>query len=161
MLKAGSLKALPSTGVDVNVNQPAGKPVIEALRAALKGKVIGVPLSTSQQQFIEDNFKRDVEVRSYKSSEAANLDLMAGRIDAQFDNIVYLSAAAALPANADMAIAGPKLVGGQMATDVCIGIRKNEPDLQALLDKAIGSMINDGTVRRLAVQWFTLDLSPK
>ena len=157
--KPGPLASLPDTGQHMSVDDPAFRAVLEALRTALKGKVIGVPISTSQQQFIEDNFQGDVQVRTYKSSKENDLDLLAGRIDAEFNNNVYLTGA--VSDNADMAMAGPLLVGGVMATDVCLGIRKNEPELKAMLDQAIQSAAADGTIRALSVRWFKTDVSPR
>jgi lysine-arginine-ornithine-binding protein len=160
--KSAALASFPDTGVALSVNDSTkAQPVIDAMRKALHGKVVGVPVSTSQQQFIEGTFKGDVSVRTYKSSPEATLDLAAGRIDAQFDNIVYLKSAVAKPGNEDLAIVGPMLTGGVMATDVCFGIRKNEPELKAMLDKAIQSMAADGTLRQLSEKWFHFDISPK
>ncbi len=162
VLKSGPLANLPDTGQKLSVNDTAtAAPVIDAMRKALGGKTVGVPVSTSQQQFIEGTFKGDVSLRTYKSSIDATLDLSAGRIDAQFDNIVYLRSTLAKEGAAKFAIAGPMLTGGVMATDVCFGIRKNEPELQAMLDKAIRSMAQDGTLRRLSMKWFHFDVSPK
>ena len=161
VLKSGPLARLPNTGEALSVDEPAGRSAVEALKTALKGKTVGVALSTSQQQFVEEAFKGAVEVRTYKTSEQHTLDLLAGRVDAVFDNIVYLRDAVERPGNGDVALAGPLVKGGIMATDTCIGVRKGEADLKAQLDKAIGAAVADGTVRTLAMKWFKLDVSPK
>ena len=93
-------------------DQASWQPVFEQIKTALKGKTIGVPLSTSQQQFIEETFKDTVTVKTYKSSEQHTLDLLAGRVDAVFDNIVYLRDAVSKPGNEDLVMAGPLLTGG-------------------------------------------------
>src|SRR5579875_3304409 len=46
VVKKGPLANLPDTGQHMSVDDPAFKPVLEALRAALKGKVVGAPVST-------------------------------------------------------------------------------------------------------------------
>ncbi len=161
VVKSGPLAKLPDTGEALSTNDTAkAAPVLSAIGKALHGMTVGVPVSTSQQQFIEGTFKGDVSVRTYKSSPDATLDLVAGRIDAQFDNNVYLRSAITKPGNQGLAIAGPMFTGGVMATDVCFGIRKNEPELKAMLDKAIRSMTADGTLRRLSMKWFHFDISP-
>ena len=161
VLKSGPLANLPNNGQQLSVNDPDGKAALEALKAALKGKTVGVALSTSQQQFVEEAFKGVVEVRTYKTSEQHTLDLTAGRIDAVFDNIVYLRDAVERPGNQDVTMAGPFMKGSVMATDTCIGVRKGDPELRAKLDEAIRSAIADGTVKTLAMKWFKADVSPK
>ncbi|EIM26365.1 transporter substrate-binding domain-containing protein [Microvirga lotononidis] len=158
--KSGPLANLPGTGTNVSVNDGSSKEVLDAIRAKLKGKTVGVALSTSQQQFMEENFKNDAEVKTYKSSEQAQLDLGAGRIDAQFDNIVFVTSMVE-KSNGNLVASGPMLTGGIMATNVCIGIRKNEPELKEILDKAIQSAAADGTLRTLSTKWFKTDVSPK
>ncbi|AMX97577.1 transporter substrate-binding domain-containing protein [Mesorhizobium ciceri] len=63
--------------------------------------------------------------------------------------------------NGALVTSGPLLVGGIMATNVCLGIRKNEPELQALLNKALAEMVADGTLAATSQEWFGVDLSPK
>ena len=161
VLKSGPLANLPNNGQQLSVNDPDGKAALEGLKAALKGKTVGVALSTSQQQFVEEAFKGVVEVRTYKTSEQHTLDLTAGRIDAVFDNIVYLRDAVERPGNQDVTMAGPLMKGSVMATDTCIGVRKGDPELRAKLDDAIRSAVADGTVKTLAMKWFKADVSPK
>jgi lysine-arginine-ornithine-binding protein len=162
VLKSSPLAKLPKTGDAMSTNDKAvWQPVFEQIQTALKGKTIGVPLSTSQQQFIEETFKGDVTVKTYKSSEQHTLDLLAGRVDAVFDNIVYLRDAVTRPGNEEVVMAGPLLVGGIMATDTCLGIRKGDDDLKAQLDPALTSMIADGTMKTLSEKWFKFDVSPK
>jgi lysine-arginine-ornithine-binding protein len=159
--KSGPLAAMPKTGEAVNVNDDSAKPVLEQIGTLLKGKVVGAPLSTSQEQFITQTFKDDVEVKSYKSSELTDLDLANGRIDAEFNNIVYLNSAVGKSGNEDFAIVGPLFTGGIMATDVCLGVRKGETDLQGILSTAIKQATADGTLKQLALKWFKIDVSPK
>jgi octopine/nopaline transport system substrate-binding protein len=159
--KSSPLASMPKTGELLNVNDASSGEVIEQLRTLLKGKIVGAPLSTSQEQFITQTFKDDVEVKTYKSSELTDLDLSAGRIDAEFNNIVYLQSAVTKSGNEDFAIVGPLFTGGIMATDVSFGIRKGETDLQGILNKAIKEATADGTLKTLAVKWFKIDVSPK
>jgi lysine-arginine-ornithine-binding protein len=159
--KSGPLASLAHSNEHVSVNDASSKPIIEELRKALSGKTVGAPLSTSQQQFIEETFKGDVDVRTYKSSESVDLDLVAGRIDAEFNNIVYLTSAVGKPGNEDLVVVGPLLTGGVMATNVCLGMRKGDSELQAILDKAIKEATADGTLSKLSMKWFKIDVSPK
>lgn len=158
--KDGPLANLPHTGEHISVDDPGSKAVLDEIRTKLKGKSVGVALSTSQQQYMEENFKNDADLRTYKSSEQGQLDLDAGRIDAQFDNVVFVSSMAE-KSKGNLVASGPLLTGGIMATNVCIGIRKNEPELKEMLSKAIRSAAADGTLRTLSLKWFKTDVSPK
>jgi ABC-type amino acid transport substrate-binding protein len=162
VLKTSALAKLPKTGEVMSTNEaPAWQPVLTEIQSALKGKTVGVALSTSQQQFIEETFKNTVTVKTYKTSEQHTLDLLAGRVDAVFDNIVYLRDAVGRPGNEEMVMAGPLLTGGIMATDTAMGLRKGENELKAKLDPAIQSMIADGTMKTLSEKWFKFDVTPR
>lgn len=155
----GPLANLPHTGESLSTDTKEGKKAIADLKIALKGKTMGASLSTSQLQFVEENFGDSAQVRAYKGSEQAKLDLQSGRVDGQYDNVVFARDRAE-KSNGVLKIAGPLLVGGIQATNVCIGLRKNEPELKAKLDKAIGEMQVDGTLSAMSRKWFSLDLSP-
>ncbi|MDH7787368.1 octopine/nopaline transport system substrate-binding protein [Ochrobactrum sp. 19YEA23] len=156
----GPLANLPHTGESLSTDTEEGKKAIADLKEALKGKTIGASLSTSQLQFVEQNFGDAVQVRTYKGSEQVKLDLESGRVDGQYDNVVFARDRAE-KSNGRLKITGPLLVGGIQATNVCIGLRKEEPELKAKLDKALAEMRADGTLAKMSEKWFSMDLSPK
>lgn len=156
----GPLVNLPHAGEHLSVDTDEGKQALKDLKEALKGMTLGASLSTSQLQFVEESFKDEATVRSYKGSEQSQLDLKGGRLDGQFDNVVFV-VDRAKKSNGALKVAGPLLTGGIMATNVCIGIRKNEPELQAILNKAIDSMRDDGTLKQMSEKWFGADVSPR
>ncbi|GAA5541796.1 ABC transporter substrate-binding protein [Ochrobactrum soli] len=156
----GPLANLPHTGESLSTDTDEGKKAIADLKEALKGKTIGASLSTSQLQFVEQNFGDGVQVRTYKGSEQVKLDLESGRVDGQYDNVVFARDRAE-KSNGRLKITGPLLVGGIQATNVCIGLRKEEPELKAKLDNALGEMRADGTLAKMSEKWFSMNLSPK
>ena len=156
----GPLSKLPRSGENLNTDTEDGKKAIVEIREALKGMTVGAALSSSQLQFTKETFGDVADVRTYKSSEQVQLDLKGGRLDAQFDNVVFAREKAA-KSEGKLMTSGPLLVGGIMATNVCLGIRKNEPDLKAVLNKAIGEMRVDGTLAKISEKWFQIDLSPR
>lgn len=161
ILKTGSVPQLPMTGERLNLNDKTkADPVMADIRRILKGKIIGVVQSTSQEQLIRAYFGDDVEVRTYKSSPERDIDLRVGRIDLGFDSGVYMNSILGQPGNDDLAMTGPLIKGAMLATEVALGLRKGEPELKAIFDKAIREAIEDGTIRRLSLQWSKLDLSP-
>ena len=157
---AGPLANLPHSGEHFSVDTDEGKKVVAELKEALKGVTIGAALSTSQLKFSQDTFGDVATVQAYKGSEQAKLDLQSGRVDAQYDNIVFANDRAE-KSNGELKVSGPLLVGGIQAPNVCIGLRKDEPELKEKLNKALGEMRADGTLAKMSEQWFKMDLSPK
>jgi octopine/nopaline transport system substrate-binding protein len=157
---ADPLANLPHKGENFSVDTDEGKKVVGELKEALKGKTIGAALSTSQLKFSQQTFGDVATVQAYKGSEQATLDLQSGRVDAQYDNIVFARDHAE-KSNGALTTAGPLLVGGIQAPNTCIGLRKDEPELKEKLNKALGEMRADGTLSRISEQWFKIDLSPK
>lgn len=156
----GPLKKLPHTGEHLNTDTEQGRKAIAEIKEVLKGMTLGASLSTSQLKFVEQNFGDVVEIKTYKSSEQVQLDIEGGRLDGQFDNVVFARDRAETSKGA-LTTSGPLLVGGVQATNVCLGLRKGEPELQTILNKALGEMAADGTLAELSTKWFKLDLSPK
>jgi ABC-type amino acid transport substrate-binding protein len=156
----GPLAKLPHTGENLSADTEEGQKAVAEVKEALKGMTVGASLSTSQLKFVEQTFGDDVEIKTYKSSEQVQLDIEGGRIDAQFDNVVFARDRAEA-SKGTLMVSGPLLVGGIQATNTCLGIRKDEPELQSILNKALDEMAADGTLAKLSVKWFKVDLSPK
>lgn len=156
----GSLANLPHTGESYSVDTDEGKKALADVKEAVKGKVIGAAVSTSQLDFVEQNFGDVAETKPYQGSENAKLDLENGRLDAQYDNIVFVRDRSEVSKGA-LKMSGPLLVGGIQATNTCLGIRKDEPELKAMLNKALEEMKADGTLSKISLKWFKTDLSPK
>lgn len=157
---SGDLTALPHSGESFSVDNEDGKKALANVKAALKGKTIGAAVATSQLDFIEKNFAGDAETKPYQGSENAKLDLEYGRIDALYDNVVFARDRSE-NSKGELKMSGPLFVGGIQATNTCLGIRKEDSELKALLNKALGEMRADGTLSKLSIKWFKTDLSPK
>ena len=58
-------------------------------------------------------------------------------------------------------LAGAEFRGGEtLGQGTGVGIRKNEPELKAMLDRAIAAEIADGSLGKLQAKWFKLDMMP-
>ncbi len=159
--KTGPLANLPGTGKSIRLNDTmSGKGDIEPLRAALKGKTIGIQAATVYAKFIYDNFKDIATIREYKTSADHDLDLTTGRLDVAFDDATYFKSAFAKPENADLAFTGPEIAGPVWGEGEGLGLRKQDADLKALFDTAITAALADGTVKKLADKWFKIDVTP-
>jgi octopine/nopaline transport system substrate-binding protein len=156
------LGKLPGTGdvYNLTTNEEAAKTNIERMRPLLEGKVIGVQGSSTNSAFVDKYFKDMVQVREYKTTEEAELDLLASRIDAIVQSNTSLAATKQNKAFDDYTIVGPTFLGGPFGRGVGVGLRKDDAALKELFDKAIQEAVADGTVRRLAEKWFDIDLTP-
>lgn len=161
-LKDGPLATLAGTGSTVVLTGDAqhDKPALDGLRAALKGKNIGIQTSTAFTKFVEDNFGDVATITEYKTANEHDLDLTGGRIDAAFDDVTYILAALSKTENAQMMIVGPQIAGPIWGEGEAAGFRKDDPDLRAMFDKALASAISDGTARDLSIKWFKIDITP-
>ncbi len=158
-------KILPETTGDHAIikltNDPATiNPAIAGLRAALKGKTIGIASGTVYTPFIDQYFKDIATVREYNASADAILDLQAGRIDAVFDDVTFFTSIMARPENKDLGFDGPKIAGPIWGQGEALGIRKSDQDLKAKFDVAIKTALADGTVKKLSEKWFKTDVTP-
>jgi octopine/nopaline transport system substrate-binding protein len=151
---------LPMTGVPVQMDDAAAaKVALEPVRQALKGKVLGVQVSTIQSDVANTYFK-DVlsEIRTYKTTQEEDLDMQAGRIDAILGSEATLVASLADPAE-NAVLAGPLLRGGPTGIGSGVGLRKDDPELKAMFDKAIADLKANGTAKTLSEKWFKVDIS--
>jgi octopine/nopaline transport system substrate-binding protein len=81
--KGSPLAKMPGTGQTYNLasQRTESEKAIEATKPLLKGKTIGVQVSTTHPVFAEKYLKGTAEIREYKTTEAHDLDLLSGRIE--------------------------------------------------------------------------------
>lgn len=127
--------------------------------ASLAGKKLGVQRATAYETFAKEKWP-GVEVVVYDSSESADLDMTAGRLDARFDDFIVLSSGIM---KSDMAaefervgnIWGEKAFGSKGEG---IGVRKGEDALREAVNKAILDMRADGTYKAINDKYFDFDI---
>ena len=159
----GTSANLPGTGSKVTLGaEYTGKrvPSLDTLRAALKGKTIGIQLATAFSDFIDKNFRDVATIREYKTAPEHDLDLAAGRIDLAFDDVTYFASALGKPDNKDLVFTGPQIAGAIWGPGEAFGMRQSDKELIAMFDTAIKAAIADGTVSRLSTKWFKVDVTP-
>jgi octopine/nopaline transport system substrate-binding protein len=161
VLKDGDLASY-QTDLDLaNLDEvdSAEQAAIDALKEALAGKTVGVQVATTHANFLEQYLGDAVEIRNYDTQENLDLDLEAGRVDAALASASYWYPLMQTEKGADFALIGPGLDGGPFGKGVGAGIRQEDTDLVALFNKAIGEAKADGTINRLAQQWFGYDVA--
>jgi octopine/nopaline transport system substrate-binding protein len=132
---------------------------IDSLKEALAGKTIGVQVATTHANFLDQYLGDAVEIRNYDTQENLDLDLQAGRVDAALASVSYWYPLMQTEKGEDFALIGPGLDGGPFGEGVGAGIRQEDTDLVEMFNKAIAEAAADGTINRLAQQWFGYDVA--
>jgi octopine/nopaline transport system substrate-binding protein len=144
---------------DLDEIDDAEQAAIDSLKEALAGKTVGVQVATTHANFLDQHMSDAVEIRSYDTQENLDLDLQAGRVDAALASASYWVPLMETEKGADFALIGPGLNGGPFGAGVGAGIRQEDTDLVEMFNKAIADATADGTINRLAQQWFGFDVT--
>lgn len=156
---SGLAQALPwHDKFDLRDKASGSKDIVEKLDLALKGKVLGIQGSTTAGKFVDEYLKDVVTVRSYKTQDEANLDLLAGRIDLTMANITVLSEALKKPDMAEAELVGPTFL---LASGTSVAFRKSDTALKEKFNAAIHEVNADGFNKALTEKWFGVDISVK
>ena len=132
------------------------QPLVRVLKQGLEEEGFAVDVAYDgdgtmiNSQFLDKYFKDAVTIKEYKTTEEHDLDLANGRLDAIFVSILALNATIEKPDFKNLQVAGPSFGGGLLGSGVGVGLRKADPELKAMFDKAIGDMIADGSLKALA-----------
>jgi octopine/nopaline transport system substrate-binding protein len=109
--KDSPLANAAGTGATIKMTPgQTGVKEVDALKAAFKGKTIGIQAATVYAKFVYDNFGDIAQIREYKTGAERDLDLQSGRIDLGFDDAVYFSSAFEA-AKDTLAFTGPEIAG--------------------------------------------------
>lgn len=156
------LSKLPEKGALLNLdkNSKTLEDVIATLKPLLKGKVIGVQGSTTNTTLLDDYFSGTTDIREYKTTQAHDLDLSSGRVDAVFATVTVAKSALEKPALEGFTTAGPIFSGGILGPGVAAAMRKDDNSLRTSYNIALKALISDGTLSKLTVKWFGADLAP-
>lgn len=125
---------------------------------ALKGKSIGVQRGSIQAGYLSHAYSAS-DLRFYDTPQAAELDLVAGRVDYIFGNMVtYHVGFMKTPQAKDFAFVGPDLKGGLLGEGNGIAVRKDDPQTLAKVNAALAAIRADGTYDRITAKYFPFKL---
>ncbi len=122
----------------------------------LAGKIIGVQSSTTHANYAQQTYT-DSDVKLYPSPDQYKLDLINGRLDAVNDDIVVLSdwLKSSKDAQDCCELVGTvKIVPSIHGQGVGFGVRKEDTDLKALLNKGIADILANGTYKKINDKYF-------
>ena len=126
----------------------------------LKGKTVGVQRATIHDNYITDNYGKDVDIKRYSTQDEAYLDIAAGRVDFLLADSVALSDGfLKKPEGKDFEFVGPDLTDpkwfGQGSGIAC---RKRDKDLVEMFNKAIKQIRADGTYKAIQDKYFDFNV---
>ncbi|UXN06603.1 transporter substrate-binding domain-containing protein [Bartonella sp. HY761] len=161
-LKGSPLDPLPHQGETLQLasDKENAEKAIEDIKAAVKGRVIGVQTASLGLSLLDAYYKDSSEIREYKTTQQHDLDLKAGRVDMIVASLGYFNDLKTKPGYEDLVLVGPYYKGGLLGQGAGVGMRKNSPQLQAMFNKAIDEAKADGTIKRLSEKWFGFDVTP-
>ncbi|WP_180898080.1 transporter substrate-binding domain-containing protein [Martelella soudanensis] len=132
---------------------------IEPTAEALSGKILGVQISTTNQDYAEKHFP-DAKLKTYQTQDEVNQDLYAGRIDAEIADLVTLQPFL----ESDDGKACCEMVG-TVAEDldiygpgIGIGLRKDDTELLEKFNAAIAAIRENGTYEKISAPYFDFDI---
>jgi polar amino acid transport system substrate-binding protein len=127
--------------------------------AHLKGRTIGVQVSTIHQRYVEKHFGAVATVKTYQTQDEADQDLAAGRVDYVQSNAIAVDSflkseagsccelKATVPDDPDVIGRG---VGG--------GVRKGDAELKSRLNAAIKGLRASGRYQTITSKYFGFDI---
>ena len=109
-------------------------------------------LGTTYEKWIRENIA-DVDIRTYKGDPDIILEVANGRLDG-FVTDKIVGALAIKDKGADIELAGDLLYEENMG----IALRQGNPELKDAINKALASMLKDGTYHNISVKWLGIDV---
>ena len=132
---------------------------VDAIINQFKGKIIGVQVATTHAKFADEYLGEHAEIRIYDFQHTIDLDLYQGRLDAVVGDFAYWWPLINSEQGKDYKIVGPHMTGGPFGEGVGVAVRKKDQDLADLFTRAINEMIRDGSLEKMAVEWFKYNAS--
>jgi lysine-arginine-ornithine-binding protein len=134
---------------------------IQPTLASLQGKSVGVEQGSIQEAWAKANWgTKGVNIVSYQDQDQVYTDLVSGRLDAALQDGVQVQLGFLGKPNG----AGFAFTGGEpqdlkmLGNGAAIGLRKEDADLKAKIDQALGDMVKDGTYKKIEAKYFPFDV---
>ncbi|MEX3824760.1 transporter substrate-binding domain-containing protein, partial [Paraburkholderia sp. BR14262] len=121
-----------------------------------------VEQGTTQEAYAKANWAPNgVKIVPYQDQDQVYADLLSGRLDAALQDAVQADLSfLKTPRGAGFAFTNGELSdpSGILGNGAAIGLRKDEADLKAKIDKALADMLKDGTYKKIESRYFAFDV---
>ena len=149
---------------DKYYNTPAGivaakSSDIDGSPGSVEGKIIGVQVATTHQNYVEANYQDIADsIKTYQDFNEHNQDLIAGRVDAIVADSLAVADFLASPEGADFEIKASLSDPAIFGEGVGVGLRKEDEELRQKFNAAIKQIREDGTYARISEKYFDFDI---
>ncbi|MEB2847281.1 transporter substrate-binding domain-containing protein [Rhizobiales bacterium RZME27] len=136
----------------------------DATAEGLKGKILGVQVSTIHAEYAQKHFKDAVsEIKEYQTQDEANNDLAAGRLDAVQADQITLDSFLKSDQGKECCEAKGNVVDDPavLGAGVGFGLRKGDEELKGKLNAAIKAIRADGTYDKFSKDYFDFNVYGK
>jgi lysine-arginine-ornithine-binding protein len=133
---------------------PKDAGITDVSPGGLAGKTLGAQSSTISAAYLEEHYK-DSDIKLYPTQDDAYLDLASGRLDAVLADVGPSNLWLASSDGQCCAFAGEAVVKNDQ---IGIAIRKDDPDLKAMFNKAIAEIVADGTYAEINDKYFPFSI---
>ncbi len=132
---------------------------IDGSAESVKGKVIGVQVSTTHQNYVEANFEGVADsIKTYQDFNEHNQDLFAGRIDAVVADALAMTDFLESDQGKGFEIGGTLKDVAIFGLGVGAGIRKEDTELVEKFNAAIAKIRADGTYDEISAKYFDINI---
>jgi lysine-arginine-ornithine-binding protein len=133
----------------------------EISEEGLDGKYVGVQRGSTMANYVKEKFP-SARIQLYDTSDAANLDLASGRVDAVFADSVVLNDFLATPEGEGFEPVGEPVVDVELlGSGAGIGVRKGDAELKQKFDDALAAIIASGEYKTINDAYIPVDILPK
>jgi len=127
--------------------------------ASLDGKIIGVQVSTTHQNYVEAYFEGTADsIKTYQDFNEHNQDLLAGRVDAVVADSLAMSDFLNSPEGQNFEVKANLSDDAIFGPGVGVGIRQEDTELVAKFNAAIKQIREDGTYDEISAKYFDFDI---
>lgn len=126
---------------------------------SVKGKIIGVQVSTTHQNYAQAHFESMADsIKTYQNFDEHNQDLASGRVDAVVGDSLAFEGFLNSDAGKDFEIKAALNDEVIFGPGVGAGIRKDDTELLAKFNAAIAKIREDGTYQKISEKYFDFDI---
>lgn len=140
---------------------PKGK-TLNVTKEGLAGKKIAVQRGTIHVNYLEGEWSGVINKKEYDTQEEANMDLVAGRVDAVLADSTVLYGWMEKHGEGKFEFTGPALNDPKyFGEGAGIAFRKKDKDLVSKFNKALATIIADGRYDKIRAKYFPFDIKFK
>ena len=127
--------------------------------ASLEGKIVGVQVATTHQNYVQQNYEGVAgQVKTYQNFDEHNQDLVSGRVDAVVGDSLAFDAFLQSPEGQDFEIRDTLIDPAVFGQGVGAGVRKGDDELRERFNAAIAQIREDGTYDEISKKYFDFDI---